>query len=297
MPALPGACPLRGRVNYILGNDPRNGSSASRRMQSWFTGISTPGIRCCLLRPRPIGRVNFCRQSRCAPGDCPGEMRRRGVGLGRPRRQPGTAVSRRPVTQSRPRAFQVAEGKEREVAACFRTDHLSYGFAVTGPYDPALPLYIDPILAFSSYLGGAARTRHTPSPPIRTARSTSPATRFFQLSAQSAFQPYAQGAETLLSRRSRPTALRSFTRLPRRKFAGLASASRSTPPARLTSPGRRSPPTSRWPLRSATSIPDGRRVCNQAVPSGDAGLFNLPRRHGLRHRDRDHGRLQAAMLT
>jgi hypothetical protein len=61
-----------------------------------------------------------------------------------------------PVRQHRPVAYQQGPGSRLDVAADFkRLDDGTVGFAV-GPYDPALPLVIDPVLVYSTYLGGSA---------------------------------------------------------------------------------------------------------------------------------------------
>ena len=57
-----------------------------------------------------------------------------------------------PVTFSRPVAFQEVAGTHHPVAVAYHTEKNSYGFSV-GPYDPRIPLVIDPLLA-STYLGG-----------------------------------------------------------------------------------------------------------------------------------------------
>ncbi len=189
-----GRMPLRGRVNYILGNDPRK----------WVLGVPThaelvyrelyPGIDVVYSGRGPSVESTFVVN----PGARPETVRVKCEGA--------TSVSVDPagnlvlqsragrITQSKPRAFQVAEGKEREVAACFRTDHLSYGFAVTGPYDPALPLYIDPILAFSSYLGGSGEdAAHAVAADSNGQIYVTGYTDSSNFPAQSASQPYAQG--------------------------------------------------------------------------------------------------------
>ena len=56
----------------------------------------------------------------------------------------------------RPRAFQQAEGRLEEVAARYvRLGKTRVGFAAPA-YDPARPLIIDPVLSYSSLLGGAS---------------------------------------------------------------------------------------------------------------------------------------------
>ncbi len=55
---------------------------------------------------------------------------------------------------TRPLAYQVREGRRERVEVSYRLEGSAYGFR-TGPYDPDLPLVIDPLLA-SSYAGGSS---------------------------------------------------------------------------------------------------------------------------------------------
>ncbi|MEA1951270.1 MAG: SBBP repeat-containing protein [Planctomycetota bacterium] len=58
--------------------------------------------------------------------------------------------------------YQVVDGEEVEVAGRFTLlDNDSYSFDVSGPYDPALELVIDPNLEWSTYLGGSDYDRGT----------------------------------------------------------------------------------------------------------------------------------------
>ena len=60
------------------------------------------------------------------------------------------------VVEKAPIAYQERNGGRQEVAARFvLQDNGSVGFAV-GAYDASLPLTIDPVLAYSTYLGGSA---------------------------------------------------------------------------------------------------------------------------------------------
>jgi hypothetical protein len=52
-----------------------------------------------------------------------------------------------------PKAFQIKNGKQVDVDVSYRVQDNEYGFTA-GKYDPALPLFIDPLLA-SSYIGGS----------------------------------------------------------------------------------------------------------------------------------------------
>ncbi len=58
--------------------------------------------------------------------------------------------------QHRPVAFQREGNAKHEVAAAFRREGEKTVSFEIGQYDPALPLVIDPVLSYSTYLGGAS---------------------------------------------------------------------------------------------------------------------------------------------
>ncbi len=186
--------PLRGQVNYLLGNDPRK----------WVTGVPTyaelvyrdlyPGIDVVYSGRGPSVESTFVINPGARPKDvrvkCEGAASVSVDSAGNLVLEARTGR----ITQSKPRAFQVVQGTEREVAACFRTDHLSYGFDVTGWYDPALPLYIDPILAFSSYLGGSGEdAAHAVAADSSGQVYVTGYTDSSDFPTQSALQPYTKG--------------------------------------------------------------------------------------------------------
>ncbi len=61
----------------------------------------------------------------------------------------------RDIVQRRPVAFQEVDGIKQEIQASFVVEGKQISFKV-GAYDRSLPLVIDPILVYSTYLGGAA---------------------------------------------------------------------------------------------------------------------------------------------
>ena len=187
--------PMRGKVNYILGNDPRK----------WVLGVPTyqeliqknlyPGIDVIYSGRGSSVESTFV----IGPGARPKDVRVKCDGAtSMSVAASGNLILEAPsvrITQSKPRAFQLVQNGEREVAVRFKTGQMSYGFDVTGAYDPTLPLYIDPILAFSSYLGGTGEdAAHAiaadSSGQIYITGYTD--STFFPV--QSAFQPHAQGA-------------------------------------------------------------------------------------------------------
>ncbi len=58
------------------------------------------------------------------------------------------------IRQAKPFAYQEVDGDHREIAARYRVDQDSVTFEV-GDYDKSQPLIIDPVLVYSSFLGGA----------------------------------------------------------------------------------------------------------------------------------------------
>ncbi|RMD79932.1 MAG: hypothetical protein D6809_02435, partial [Gammaproteobacteria bacterium] len=157
--AEPGG-PLPGRVHFLKGADPRR----------WITGVPTyrevwyrevyPGIDLRLYGRG--GRLEY--DLVVAPGADPRRvvLRYRGaLGLARAEdgglrlRLPGGWLALRP-----PVAYQEGpDGARRPVPVRWRVlaagPDPAYGFAV-GPYDPSRPLVIDPVLVYSTYLGGSA---------------------------------------------------------------------------------------------------------------------------------------------
>ncbi|MBM4033192.1 MAG: LEPR-XLL domain-containing protein, partial [Planctomycetes bacterium] len=61
------------------------------------------------------------------------------------------------VTDDAPIIYQEVGGQRVQVAGAFSLiDATTYGFAITGSYDPQAELVIDPLLGWSTYLGGAS---------------------------------------------------------------------------------------------------------------------------------------------
>ncbi len=59
------------------------------------------------------------------------------------------------VRHRRPVVYQLAAGQRRPIPARYQLAGSSEAAFRVGPYDPALPLVIDPVLAYSTYLGGS----------------------------------------------------------------------------------------------------------------------------------------------
>lgn len=61
------------------------------------------------------------------------------------------------MVDDRPYIYQVIDGRRVDIAGSFRLlDSRTYAFGLTGSYDPAYELVIDPNVVWSTYLGGSA---------------------------------------------------------------------------------------------------------------------------------------------
>ena len=144
------------RANYFIGNDP----------SKWVRGVETYSRVLYSGVYDGIDLVFYGNDSRLeydfnvAPGADPKSIQLRfdgiaGVELG----SEGALILHSEtgdVRHERPFAFQERNGVRSEVAASFKQlDNGTIGFEI-GAYDPSIPLVIDPILVYSTYLGGSA---------------------------------------------------------------------------------------------------------------------------------------------
>jgi hypothetical protein len=146
---------LRGRTNYFLGRDPRK----------WRSGVAAYGsVRYAGVYPG-IDLVYHGRQGSLeydfdiARGADAGRIALAFEGLkdlgldGEGNLVLATVAGR--LVQRRPVAWQERDGVRTPVSVAYALEGRSRARFVLGPHDPALPLTIDPVLSYSSYLGGA----------------------------------------------------------------------------------------------------------------------------------------------
>ena len=177
-----------------------------------------PGIDLVYYGNRRPARVRL-RRSRRGPTPASIRLGFRGGGAsldyrGRPGAESRAAAG---SGQRRPVLYQEVTGSGASVAGRYEArGPRQVGFAV-GAYDAAAPLVIDPVLAYSSYLGGCGADKGAASRWTRPATPTSPAYHSPNF----------------------PTTLRRLPRHPRRPTSTPSSPS-STPPGRRWS----TPPTS-----------------------------------------------------
>ncbi|MBM3460420.1 MAG: hypothetical protein FJX77_18010, partial [Armatimonadetes bacterium] len=150
-----GEHPLRGHANCLLGNDP----ARWRRRVPLYRQVRAesvyPGIDLVCYR----GGAGLEYDFQVAPGADPGQIRLACEGAARVETAGQELVFHTrygAFRQQRPRVFQQRDGIEREIAASYRgraRPGAPAGFRLAA-YDPALPLVIDPVLTYSTFLGG-----------------------------------------------------------------------------------------------------------------------------------------------
>ena len=160
--AIPDAL-LPGRVHYFLGNDPAR----------WQRNVPTfARVRCPSVYPG-VDLVYYGSQRALeydlvvAPGRDPGIVRWRFSGVSHLAVDADGALRLRTpagdLQQHRPSIYQERDGKREAVSGKYVLTASAagipeVGFAV-GPHDPSCPLVIDPVLSYSTYLGGSGTDR------------------------------------------------------------------------------------------------------------------------------------------
>ncbi|MBA3356076.1 MAG: hypothetical protein H0U18_09095 [Pyrinomonadaceae bacterium] len=153
-PRISGIDALPGKTNYFVGNDPgkwRKGIPTYSKVR--YRGVY-PGIDVVYYGNQRQLEYDFV----VAPGKDPRRIRLAFKGTSGMSLDPsGNLVLSTPVgeiRQAKPFAYQEVDGDHREIAARYRVDQDSVTFEV-GDYDKSQPLIIDPVLVYSSFLGGA----------------------------------------------------------------------------------------------------------------------------------------------
>src|SRR5215207_125966 len=153
-PKVSGVEEMRGRSNYLVGRDPSR----------WLTGVPVyakvayesvyPGVD--MVYYGSEGRLEY--DFLVAPGADARRISLRFDGARSTRVEENgdllIKTSGGDVRQQKPRAFQDVDGARREVAARYFKDRRGAVRIGLGAYDRALPLVIDPVLVYASYVGG-----------------------------------------------------------------------------------------------------------------------------------------------
>ena len=156
---ISGKEPQELRANYFIGNDPAK----------WIRGVETYSrvLYSGVYEGVDLVFYGYDRQLEydftVAPGADPKDIRLRFLGADNQELSTeGSLILRTPagaVRHRHPVAYQEGSGMRTEVLAAFKQlEDGTIGFEV-GAYDPGLPLVIDPVLVYSTYLGGSNSDR------------------------------------------------------------------------------------------------------------------------------------------
>jgi uncharacterized repeat protein (TIGR01451 family) len=157
-PIITPMVPLPSRVNYLVGNDPSR----------WHRNLATYARARYAEVYRGIDLVFYGNQRELefdfvvSPGADPGAIRLAFDGADRMTMEANgdlvLTVGEGTVRHRKPVIYQMADGQRREVAGRFVPGTVAgapaVGFEI-GAYDPSLPLVIDPVLVYSTFLGGS----------------------------------------------------------------------------------------------------------------------------------------------
>jgi photosystem II stability/assembly factor-like uncharacterized protein len=151
---------MPGRVNYLIGNDPgkwRVGVPTYERVvfEAVYAGVdlayygSRPGLEYDFIvapwaDPHPI-RLSY-------PGANSAYVTAEGDLI--------VVTPAREVRFARPQAYQLVAGSRAGVPADYDLEGAEVGFRL-GRYDPSFPLIIDPVLSYSTFLGGTQADQGT----------------------------------------------------------------------------------------------------------------------------------------
>jgi hypothetical protein len=154
-PRLAGEDPLPGKSNYLMSNSPRNWCVGVRSYAKVRYRSVYPGVDLIYYGSHDQLEYDFV----LAPGADIAFISLRLEGADKLRIDENgdliLDVSTKQIRQHKPIAYQQIDGVRREIPARYvaKTEH-RLGFDI-GAYDVTQPLVIDPILDYSSYLGGS----------------------------------------------------------------------------------------------------------------------------------------------
>ncbi len=149
---IAGVDELPGKVNYFVGNDPRK----------WRTGVQTyakvryegvyPGIDLVYYGNQRQLEYDFIVSPRANPDRI--KLSFAGASSARVDEHGDLLLttSGGEVVQRKAIVYQEVAGERREIAAAYRVEEKTVSFDL-GSYDKSLPLIIDPVLLYSSFLG------------------------------------------------------------------------------------------------------------------------------------------------
>jgi hypothetical protein len=155
-PTVSGLNELEGKVNYFIGNDP----------EKWHTEIPTFGRVRYEEVYQGVGMVYYGNQRQLeydfvvAPGADYKQIALKFEGADGVELDSGTGdlllrVGDEVIRQHRPVVYQEVNGERRELESGYALKGAGRVEFAVGQYDASKPLVIDPVLAYSTYLGGS----------------------------------------------------------------------------------------------------------------------------------------------
>lgn len=154
-PGVEGLERLAGRVNYFAGSDPRRWRADVQTFGRVLYPDLYPGVDLLFYGNQRRLEYDFV----VAPGADARAIRLEFAGARRLRLDAGGALvvetAAGELRQPKPFVYQDVDGARREVSASYvLRGAREFGFEV-GPHDDARPLVIDPVITYSTFLGGA----------------------------------------------------------------------------------------------------------------------------------------------
>jgi Beta-propeller repeat len=154
-PQIAGVEPLPGKVNYFIGNDPKKWHADVPKFAQVKYGQIYPGVDLIFYGNQRKLEYDFI----VAPGADPNVIRMNLSGAKKLRRNSQgdilVSVSGGDVQLAKPVVYQTVNGQRQVISGNYalRGNHVSF---VVGQYDRREPLIVDPILNYSTYLGGGS---------------------------------------------------------------------------------------------------------------------------------------------
>ncbi len=150
-----GRDPLPGRVNYYLGNDPKQWRTNVRGYAKvQYEGVY-PGVDLVYYGNQGQLEYDFV----VAPGADPGAIRLRFEGADKVEVDAQGDLALHtvggPIHLRKPVVYQQVKGARREIAGSYVLNGAREASFKVAAYDPRQPLVIDPVLTYSTYLGGS----------------------------------------------------------------------------------------------------------------------------------------------
>jgi len=152
-PKIEGVMPQSGHSNYLFGNDPSKWRTNATNYSRVHYGALYPGIHLVYYGNQRQLEYDLV----VAPGAEPKTIILQFEGGNRPRlSSKGDLVLSDEVRLLKPRAYQVVDGFQKQIPSRYVLKSRNRVAFAVARYDHSLPLVIDPVLSYATYLGGSS---------------------------------------------------------------------------------------------------------------------------------------------